>query len=312
MAEQVNTSDLPADKTQGDGAPGSATEVDLGEGKGAVSVHRQRIGFLGWKPDLPDFRDRYMTAPHPTAVAALPKAATLPNATTMLPPIRDQGDQGSCTGHSTRTAVQYKRAAEKKASLELSPRFIYFNARVIEGTVNQDAGAMIRDVIKGVNKLGVASEKLCPYSDKVLTQRPTSQAYKEALDDQVLKYERVQQNHDYVAHCIVSGNPIVIGMTVYESMMSDQVANNGLLPMPTADDGVDGGHAICVVAYDDTMSILGQKGGVLIANSWGQEWGCKGPNGTRGYFWMPWRYLLDTDLVDDLWSVDVVKEETAS
>jgi C1A family cysteine protease len=307
MAEQIKPGDLPASVNEGQGdQPADAGNVVTPD-KQEIAIHRQRIGFFGWKPDLPDFRDYRMAGPRPTAVAALPPKATLPQADKLLPPIRDQGDQGSCTGHSTRTAVQYKRALEKKAALELSPRFIYFNARVIEGTVGQDAGAQIRDVLKGVSKLGVAAEKLCPYSDKVLTQRPSSAAYKEALDDLVLKYERVQQTQDYVKHCIVSGNPIVLGMSVYESFMDDVTMQTGLLRMPGENEGMDGGHAVCGVAYDDTIKIYDETGGLLIANSWGNEWGAKGPNGERGYFWMPYAYLLN--LVDDLWAIDVVKQQ---
>jgi C1A family cysteine protease len=306
MAEQVKPQDLPASAQEQGAQPEDAGNVVTPD-KQEVAIHRQRIGFLGWKPDIPDFRDYRMAAPHPTAVAALPAKAFLPQADKLLPPIRDQGDQGSCTGHATRTAVQYKRALEKKAALELSPRFVYYNARVIEGTVSQDAGAQIRDVLKGVAKLGCASEQLCPYSDRVLTQRPSSAAYKEALDDLVLKYERVKQTQEYIKHCIVSGNPMIIGMTVFESFLDDVTAADGMLRMPHENEGTDGGHAVCIIGYDDGLGIAGEEGGVIVANSWGSEWGMKGPTGTRGYFAMPWAYLLDPGLCDDLWAIDVVK-----
>jgi C1A family cysteine protease len=141
----------------------------------------------------------------------------------------------------------------------------------------------------------------------VLTQRPSSAAYKEALDDLVLKYERVKQTQEYIKHCIVSGNPMIIGMTVFESFLDDVTAADGMLRMPHENEGTDGGHAVCIIGYDDGLGIAGEEGGVIVANSWGSEWGMKGPTGTRGYFAMPWAYLLDPGLCDDLWAIDVVK-----
>ena len=41
--------------------------------------------------------------------------------------------------------------------------FIYYNERVIEGTVDEDSGAMLRDGIKSVSKQGAPHERLWPY-----------------------------------------------------------------------------------------------------------------------------------------------------
>src|SRR5262245_3003687 len=127
-----------------------------------LRIHRQRAGYLGWRPDHPDPRDLRMKV---SPKAKPPAQAFLPNADTLLPPIRDQGDQGSCTGHCTRTAIQYVRLRDQQEPLELAPRFAYYNARVIEGTTGEDAGASLRNAIKGVGKLGISTETLCPYAD---------------------------------------------------------------------------------------------------------------------------------------------------
>jgi C1A family cysteine protease len=41
--------------------------------------------------------------------------------------------------------------------------FIYYNERVMEHTVSQDAGAQIRDGIKSVNHIGACPETDWPY-----------------------------------------------------------------------------------------------------------------------------------------------------
>lgn len=278
--------------------PVSAAPVKIA----TVSLHRQRIGFLGWKPDKPDVRDQRMAmAGKPVA---LPPMHMLNKK--FMPKIRDQGNQGSCTGHATRSAVLYKRNANGEQKAELSPRFIYYNGRMIEGLTDQDSGCEIRDVVKGVAKLGVCVEKLCPYSDsgRSFAQRPTSAAYKEALTDQVTQYKRVPQNQTAIKTALFHENPIVFGFTVYENFMDESTAEDGIMQEPGG--GTDGGHAVWMCGYDDSFDFEWTKGGVLIGNSWGSDWGAKGPTGERGYFWMPWSLVTNNDFCDDLWSIDVV------
>ena len=52
-----------------------------------------------------------------------------------------------------------------------------------------------------------------------------------------------------------------------------------------------GGHAVMAVGYDDSAER------VLVRNSWGTDWGIK------GYFTMPYDYISDDNLADDLWTL---------
>jgi C1A family cysteine protease len=55
--------------------------------------------------------------------------------------------------------------------------------------------------------------------------------------------------------------------------------------------GRPAGHAVMVVGYDDSAKR------VLVRNSWGTDWGIK------GYFTMPYDYISDNNLADDLWTI---------
>ena len=86
---------------------------------------------------------------------------------------------------------------------------------------------------------------------------------------------------------------------------------DGNVPMPTAGEQVAGGHAVCVIGYDDNHQNLdSSSGAVLFKNSWGTGWGCQKDgtpsdgSTTGGYGWMSYPYFLDTDDdVGDCWAI---------
>src|SRR5450432_2372629 len=130
----------------------------------------------GWKPQKFDDRDlKYSTA---KPLMGLPASVDLRAG---MPPIYDQGQLGSCTAHGIARAYQY---AAKQAGLpEIMPSrlFLYYNERSQEGTISQDAGAVIRDGFKASNIYGVVDESLWPYDISKFDQTPPQQAYDEAL-----------------------------------------------------------------------------------------------------------------------------------
>ena len=54
-------------------------------------------------------------------------------------------------------------------------------------------------------------------------------------------------------------------------------------------------HAILAVGYDDAQRRF------IIRNSWGIDWGLK------GYFTIPYAYVLDENLADDFWTIKSVE-----
>ena len=86
-------------------------------------------------------------------------------------------------------------------------------------------------------------------------------------------------------------NPFIFGFTVYESFEGEDVAKTGIMQMPKDGEQVVGGHAVMAVGYDDVKRVF------IVRNSWGPFWGAK------GYFYMPFEYLIDSNLSDDFWTV---------
>ena len=257
-----------------------------------AAITPRRTARYGWLPDLPDHRDFAYAAPTAT-LAVLPAAIDL---RLQCPPVYDQGQLGSCTANAIGGAVEFDQMKQKQPQPFVPSRlFIYYNERAMEGTVKQDAGAQIRDGVKSVNKLGAPPESLWPYNIAKFAQKPPAAAYTEALKHQVLAYQRVSRDLSQMKGCLASGYPFVLGFTVYESFESAQVAKTGVLDMPARTEQVVGGHAVVAVGYTDKAQRF------IVRNSWGSSWGQK------GYFTMPYAYLLDSGLSSDFWTIRTVE-----
>lgn len=263
-------------------------------------------GWYGWRRDTPDYRDKVAAAPSFQAAAAQPrKGFVLPST---LPGIRDQGDQGSCTGHAIRGHAMSVKTFGGQPLVELSPAFAYWNARRLEGATRYDAGAEIRDVVKGLVKWGICTESAMRYSPRVYNKAPSTAAYLGALRDMAVEYRRVPQTLVSLKQAILGGAGFVYGFSVYENFETDEVAATGMCGMPNGSD--TGGHAVWAVGYDDDLKFPGvaRPGGILSANSWNTDWGCahpafsKSPK-SRGYFWLPYAYVLDQSLAADFWQI---------
>jgi C1A family cysteine protease len=251
-----------------------------------------KIQRYGWKPDLPDFRDHMYSAPQPVVAALPPKVDLRPQ----CPPVYDQGQLGSCTGNSIAGAIHFDRKKQGLSPDFIPSRlFIYYNERVIEHTVSQDAGAMIRDGIKSISQVGVCPETPdWPYDITKFAQKPPAQALSDALHHKAVSYQRLVNTLPQMQGCLASGYPFVFGFSVYASFESQAVAQTGVVPMPQPNEQLLGGHAVLAVGYDDASQRF------TVRNSWGPNWGM------AGYFTIPYAYLTDSNLADDFWTVRTI------
>jgi C1A family cysteine protease len=209
------------------------------------------------------------------------------NLQSKCPPIYDQGQLGSCTANAIAAAVEYI----DNPRFMPSRLFIYYNERVIEGTIDSDSGAQIRDGIKSVATIGVCPEKDWPYVIADFARKPNAKAYADAGKTKATSYFRVAPDLTQMKGCLAEGFPFVFGFTVYNYFESAQVAKTGVIRLPTTNDTVVGGHAVMAVGYDD------KSGTFRVRNSWGTSWG------QRGYFTMPYAYLMSQHLASDFWTI---------
>jgi C1A family cysteine protease len=206
-------------------------------------------------------------------------------------PVRDQDSIGCCTGFGITSTFDVSYFKKHKKFLNPSPLFVYYLERVLENSVNQDAGAQIRDGIKCLTKYGVCSEKAWPYDVNKIFTKPVQAAYKEALGNKIISYERLTSLIQ-VKQAHAEKLSVVFGMTVFESFESDEVARTGKVPMPKSNEKILGGHCV------HTSGHFGSRHTELCKNSWSKKWGM------GGYFELPDEYFT-SGLVDDMWIIKI-------
>lgn len=245
----------------------------------------------GWKRDLPDARD-FLSAPRATQTKPLPAFIDLSSGFQTLCP--DQGELGSCTAFMCKALIQYAQVRQGIIPSNAAALFIYYQTRVIEGTVDWDSGASIRNAIKSINSAGACHEEEWPYDIRHFAEPPSDEAVLSAQGHQALEYARVPQDRYQMRAHLAAGMPFGIGFSVYNNF--DAIGRDGKLDMPDlATMSMLGGHAVVVCGYDDATEEF------FVRNSYGSDWGYD------GYFTMPYAYLLNPDLASDFWTIDLME-----
>ncbi len=252
-----------------------------------ISVHGSRYG---WKKDSLDFRDFKVTAPK-SVKKNLPASFDL---TSNMPPVYDQGQLGSCTANGIAAAIQFDDMKQGLPNSDVMPSrlFIYYNERVLENDVSQDNGAQIRDGVKTCAVQGACSAKYWAYVIKKFAVKPPKTAYVEALKHKITSYRSVPQVLSEMQSCIVSGFPIVFGVSVFDSFEADAVIQSGDVPMPQRSESNIGGHCMVLCGYNNKTSRFNFR------NSWGTSYG------KAGYGTIPYEYILNAQLCSDCWVIN--------
>lgn len=242
----------------------------------------RKIRGYGWKPSLPDIRDHVADASELKVLDEVDPRGDLPS-------VFDQGQLGSCTANAVGGAVQYDAKLNGSDPGFLSRLWIYYYERKIEGSpADQDTGAYGRDGFKVCKTLGVPLEESWPYDIPKFSEEPPANLAEQAREHRISNYRAVPRNLDSMKAVLSNKQTVAFGFTVYESFETKEVADSGVVPMPTRDDKILGGHEVLLVGYLKDESNYG-----LVRNSWGTDWGME------GYFLMPWAYILDANLASD-------------
>lgn len=247
---------------------------------------------LGWRPDKPDFRDHKFKTDRTTAWDSIYLSDKY-----NLGAVYDQGQLGSCVGNAVAFACHFDLLNKFQSGGKINPfrpsrLYIYYYGRTIEGTTSVDAGLEIRDGVKAVNAYGIPSEDIWLYDIAKFTTEPTLESQTWAKKLSAFAYQRVDNtSRAGIITALKLGFPVVFGMTVFDSFLSDEVAQTGIVAIPVATESVAGGHAMAIVGYHAGFDCF------IVRNSWGSSWG------QGGYCRIPATYLVNPSMADDFWII---------
>jgi hypothetical protein len=211
-------------------------------------------------------------------------------------PVKDQGDEGSCTAHTGTSANEWiYRKYLGNSSVIFSPQYTYAKELMAQGDFPQDDGSDGTTLCGTLISNGCCELSIYPYvSGSILT--PTAAQDANAAQYTLGAYHGLTGSQ--VALSVLGDPtpwPVEIGFTVYASFESDEVAQSGIYN-PAPGEEVLGGHEVLMVGYDvgatPSLRPAGCPPAALIQNSWGTDWGID------GFFWMALPVLDDsqTDL----------------
>ena len=180
--------------------------------------------------------------------------------------------------------MEFLLIKNKRPLVELSPLFLYYNERKLEGSIHEDSGAMIETGIKLLKDLGVARESLWAHDDsndnnpetlEKFQISPPKEAFQDATHFRVKEIKALKNIRD-IKYSLAHGNPVVFGMEVYQDFYDTE---DGQLQIPNPKRTSEGGHAVFAVGYDNQANVF------IVKNSWGDSWG------DGGYFYLPYEYV---------------------
>jgi C1A family cysteine protease len=224
----------------------------------------------------------------------LPASYDLRTVTDYVPPILDQQELGSCAANEISNSLRFCIGKETGVTSEWQPSrlYIYYFTRLLEESpTNEDTGISIKGGMESISKYGACNETTWPYDISQFATTPSKEAINEAHTHIYgYTYLSVPQDLVHIKQALVAGYPVVIGIQIYESFESDEVAKTGIVPMPdTKTEKCLGGHCVSIFSYNDATQRF------TLSNSWGSNWG------NNGYFTLPYDYVMNSDLAADFW-----------
>lgn len=209
------------------------------------------------------------------------------------PPIQYQGSYSSCVGHAVARALAIRLRFQREGQFLPSPLQLWRYGREALGLVAEDAGTIAGDVFAAAHARGFGSDEYFPYeaSGGAFAQPLPRELVVDSERNRLITSEPLDYDVDTWRWELACGHPLVIGVRVFDGLYEPD--EGGAIPLPAGPER--GGHALCVVGYDDNLEVL------EVDNSWGLSWGNRG----RGR--IPYAYVRNPVWCGEIHSVRVVR-----
>lgn len=235
----------------------------------------------------------------PSVIAAPRTPPPTTNLIPQMPPVRNQGNRGTCVAHAA-LAIEEHFLNLQGAYQDLSEQFLYWNCKRNDGIPNSE-GTWLAIAVPLLQRDGSCLETTWPYNPNPAPgnegQGPApGRAQLEAITFRIPGYKRISPTSvPDIKSELAKGRCVAFSVPVFNSWLRSRwVAYSGDITMPVPNEIRVGGHAMCMVGYVD-MPDPGLGGGrFIIRNSWGTNWGVNSSHGgtpTPGYGTIPYAYI---------------------
>ncbi len=214
----------------------------------------------GYLPDRQDSRDLPLSVALITAPPPLTASVAHPLVTA-----RSQGSTSSCVGFAWAQAVRLAYLAMGVPCPDLSPLFADYLARATHQSTPTDSGTHLRAAVKAIAAVGIASEQAWSFGRFKVNRPPSMGAHRDAHDRRGIRgyYRIAASDLNGIRRAIATGYPVVGGWQIDRAFTD----NDGPSFVESFGSPI-GGHAMCVVAYDEHSFTL--------LNSWGRDYRING------------------------------------
>lgn len=211
----------------------------------------------------------------------------LPEAVSLLkyaPPRLNQGQQGSCVAwscaYAAQTILTSAATGNDPAAVAFSPSYLYNQIKL-----DNCQGSYLQRAMEAMKRNGGVALRDYPYTDQDCERMPTSTDINDGRQNVIHGFTRLTSGDNInsisvraIKEHLAKNAPVAIGMMVGQSFMQSMMGEELWTPqgMDESQMGM-GGHAMCVIGYDDSKF----GGAFQIMNSWGQEWGKEGVGWVR-------------------------------
>lgn len=243
---------------------------------------------FGWKSNPTHSRGLTQFSKYPKKATPLPASASVES---LMPPIYDQGDIGSCTANAGAAALDAKWKQQHGSFSFPSRLDLYQNSLKHDGNFPKDFGSYTSTVVWVLINKGVAQESKWKYVTNNLGINPPRTA---RAPWKTLKAYDVDNTDGGVSikRAIVAKLPVMFGAYVYQQIFNVTKAN----PVIANPSGRPvGGHEMLIVGYDDS------KQQYRIRNSWGTGWG------DNGYSFISYSYIHNPRVTEDLAAIELTR-----
>lgn len=211
-----------------------------------------------------------------------------------LPPVGNQGKQGSCVGWA---AGYYLKSFHENyeddllgialSNYQMSPAYIYNQIKI--GSCA--GGSVIQHALDTLQTQGIVDWSVMPYDENTCSDLPDDLQKIIASPNQIDQYYYLGEEFllEQAKAYLYQDQPIVIALSIDAQYFGARDDNGNYIYRKFKKE--TGSHAMLVVGYDDDMNAF------KVVNSWGKNWG------NDGFVWLDYSAFSEADDIDSEFKV---------